>query len=222
MFCILKFLILISAIEIEGAPEKIKYTKKYTTEEQLKYSHAPIHWKKFVEDLKAIYYSVREAKNPKIKIENGTVQDDSKKVPVFEVKPMKKDKKRHLESSDSKNKLEVTTKTHAKPKEAHHRSKKDETKTKTASSSREHKTHKKDGDKVKKVAKVEEVVNNSAHALHEDKAGIGRNITKYGKDLKRNVKPPIVLVFADSVIAKDGVKRVLHEILNREKLVLLY
>lgn len=212
---------LVLAVQVEGAAEKIKYEAKYTKEDQLKYSHAPVHWKKFVENLQAIYFSVRDARNPKIKIENGTIADDGKKVPIYKVKPMKKDKKRFLESTDSKNKLEVTTKPHTKPKEStHHRSKKPEEKL----VKREHKTHKKDGDKVKKVAataatttKVEEV--NGGHVLHEDKSGIGRYVTKYGKDLKRNVKPPVVLVYADSAIAKDGVKTVLHEILNREKCV---
>lgn len=54
--------ILCLAIEIEGAAEKIKYENKYTTEDQLKYSHAPVHWKKFVDNLKGIYFSVRDAK----------------------------------------------------------------------------------------------------------------------------------------------------------------
>lgn len=43
--------------------------------------------------------------------------------------------------------------------------------------------------------------------------------TKYSKNLNRNVKPPVVLVYADSAIAKESVKQVLHDILNRERWV---
>lgn len=197
----------------------------------MKYSHAPVHWKKFVDDLQAIYYSVRDAKNPKIKIENGTIQEDNKKVPIYEVKPMKKDKKKVLESSDSKNKLEV--KQHPTKSK-----KKEEKESKTKIRDQKSREPKKDGDKPKSTSskttkkmedeekqqtvvatKVEEV-NGLHHVIHEDKTGIGRFVTKYGKDLKRNVKPPVVLVFADSIIAKDSVKSVLHEILNRERWVL--
>lgn len=226
-------LLRLETIEIEGTVERITtYEKKYTIEEQLKYSHAPVHWKKFVEDLNQIYYSARDAKNPKIKIENGAIQDDNKKVPIYEVKPMKKDKKKVLETSDSRNKLEVK---HSKTK-----TKKDERDSKTKSTTREHsrsrEQHKtsetrdksKSSSKVTKkdevvlVSKVEEVngiEKKTTHVIHEDKEGIGRFVTKYGKDLKRNIKPPVVLVYADSVIAKDSVKRVLHDILNRERFV---
>lgn len=152
-------------------------------------------------------------------------------MPIYEVKPMKKGTKKTLESSDSRNKLEVNAADlkKTKVKESHHRSKEQQKTHKT----REHKSRdreqkgKEGGDvektkvvdgtkeKEQKVKKV--VVKEKQRVLHEDKAGIGREVTKYGRDLKRNVKPPVVLVYADSAIAKDGVKQVLHEILNREK-----
>lgn len=164
------------------------------------------------------------------------MQEDNKKVPIYEVKPMKKGKK-VLEPSDSRNKLEVNAKTHAKPKESHHKqqkTKEKEHKTREHKSrDREHKT--KDGEEKPKEHKSKEraaaataVVKkpeepkqtertNVEKVLHEDKAGIGRHMTKYEKNLNRNVKPPVVLVYADSVTAKDGVKQVLHEILNRDR-----
>lgn len=154
---------------------------------------------------------------------------------------MKKGTKKMLESSDSRNKLEVNAadakKSHTKTKESssHHRSKEQQ---KTKDRSREHKsrdreskdkehkskeksvvTAKKTQEEEKPSTTVEKVNGEKVHerVLHEDKAGIGRHVTKYGKDLKRNIKPPVVLVYADSAIAKDNVKQVLHEILNREK-----
>lgn len=155
---------------------------------------------------------------------------------------MKKGTKKTLESSDSRNKLEVNAadakKSHTKTKESHHRSKEPQ---KTRDKYREHRSRDRDSKEKEHKSKEKSVVaakktqeeleekpstttlekvngeKEHERVLHEDTAAIGRHVTKYGKDLRRNIKPPVVLVYADSAIAKDNVKQVLHEILNREK-----
>lgn len=164
---------------------------------------------------------------------------------------MKKGAKKQLESSDSRNKLEVTAaevkKSHTKAKESHHHRSKDRKEDQKPKESREHKpkehkprerehkskepekdreqpetSRQKDKEqqpkaKEKPAATVDSKNGAPERVLHEDTAGIGRNFTKYERDLKRNTKPPVVLVYSDSVVARDSVKHVLHEILNREK-----
>lgn len=174
-------------------------------------------------------------------------------MPIYEVKPMKKGAKKSLESSDSRNKLEVNTAEVKKKKESsHHRSKerKEEKEQKTSKEkehkSREHKSKERSEHKSKEKVTVKraeeekqkektaneascavsekkevknEEVNGVGKILREDSTGIGRHVTKYGKNLNRSVKPPVILVFADSVVAKDNVKQVLHQIVNRERYV---
>ncbi|XP_018566189.1 biotin--protein ligase isoform X2 [Anoplophora glabripennis] len=97
-------LLKIETVDIEGVAAKIRYERKFPKDNILKYSYAPVHWKKFVESLKEIYAKLRDSTNPKIMIENGAAKsEDVKKVPVSEVKPIKKDNKK----SEDKNTLEV-------------------------------------------------------------------------------------------------------------------
>lgn len=52
---------MLSAVEVEGLPTKIKYDKKFTIEQRLKYSHSPVHWRKFAKDVNYIYSRVNDA-----------------------------------------------------------------------------------------------------------------------------------------------------------------
>lgn len=182
---------------------------------------------------------------------------------------MKKETKRSLESSDSRNKLDVDVKkSHskskdrskdrehkskeekeqkakeegAKPKEKEpkvkdHKSKDVEHKPKDTGKSKEKAStsgKKTEEVKMKETEKAKETVTNGAvtdetvAAASEAKnsgrrsgrlASLVTTITKYAKNLHRYVKPPVVLVYADSVVAKENVKQALHDILNRERLV---
>lgn len=182
--------------------------------------------------------------SPKIKIENGLTAEDNKKVPVYEVKPIKKQPK--LSETDSKNNLDVACcDSRKKVKENAHRSKTEKDKH------REHRSRSRDNEhhhnpkesKKKKEEKVEPAPSKITEEKSEQKktktelasaktngTGAGPTLrrrrdtlspvskpTKYAKHLNRNIKPPVVLVYADSVVAKDNVKHVLHDILNRQK-----
>lgn len=193
--------------------------------------------------------------SPKIKIENGLTAEDNKKVPVYEVKPIKKEPK--SSETDSKNNLDVACcDSRKKTKENAHRSKTE----KDQHRHREHRSRSRDNEhhhKPKESKKKEEKKNEekteptaSKVKLEEKsepavaktkteekteptsaktngtvpKSRKRRNTlspvskpTKYAKHMNRNIKPPVVLVYADSVVAKDNVKHVLHDILNRQK-----
>ncbi|XP_044762850.1 biotin--protein ligase [Coccinella septempunctata] len=95
----------LETVNIDGNASRIQYNRKYSTAETLKFSYAPVHWKKFVGELKELYQKIRENSNPKIKIENGSSKvDDHKKVPVYEVKPMKKENQK----TEDKHTLDVS------------------------------------------------------------------------------------------------------------------
>ncbi|KAJ8939503.1 hypothetical protein NQ314_011118 [Rhamnusium bicolor] len=111
-------LLRIETVDIEGSATRIKYDRRYSLESTLKYSHAPVYWKKFVESLKETYSKIRDTTTPKITIENGaTKPDDIKKVPVSEVKPIKKDSKK----SEDKNTLEVGASDYRRHKSSDHK-----------------------------------------------------------------------------------------------------
>ncbi|KAK9746642.1 Biotin protein ligase C terminal domain [Popillia japonica] len=79
-------------VDVEGNLMKIKYDRVFPLEQKLKYSCADVHWSGFVNSLKEIYSKIHDVTlNPKITIENGTRSEESKKVPVSEVKPIKKE-----------------------------------------------------------------------------------------------------------------------------------
>ncbi|KAK9874228.1 hypothetical protein WA026_002580 [Henosepilachna vigintioctopunctata] len=69
----------VETVNIDGNANKIKYTRKYSIGETIKYSHSPVHWKKFAQDVKELYLKIRENSNPKIKIENGSSKLDDQK-----------------------------------------------------------------------------------------------------------------------------------------------
>lgn len=184
--------------------------------------------------------------SPKIKIENGLTTEDNKKVPVYEVKPIKKEPK--SSETDSKNNLDVTCcDSRKKTKDNAHRPKTDKDRHREhRSRSRENEHHHKPKDGRKKNEKKTEdktepaapktkaePANLKPKAEEEAAAKTNGTVpkprkrrhtlspaskpTKYAKHLNRNIKPPVVLVYADSVVAKDNVKHVLHDILNRQK-----
>ncbi|XP_030749027.1 biotin--protein ligase [Sitophilus oryzae] len=306
-------------VDVEGKAKKIKYVRKFSKESTLKYSLAPIHWRKFVTDLKEVYSKIRDATNPKITIDNGTPKpEDLKIVPVSEVKPIKKDKK-YIENKD-KYTLEVnssdyrrhkTSDKHKSEKEKHVKDKeykskdyrKHKTKDETDSTKQQKKDEKtelqleskkernnevaeindrekklqkhtlvKQNDQNKKQEKLEDSkterqarVNNeetepstsAGEKIPEKLAQENRTSSKekklvrssatcddepiennqvlhdediaddsvfspsdscaIDKEILKKVKPPNVLVYADSVVARDNVKEVLHNILNRER-----
>ncbi|XP_076254606.1 holocarboxylase synthetase-like protein isoform X2 [Rhynchophorus ferrugineus] len=118
-------LLRIETVDIEGKPKRIKYDRKFSKDSTLKYSLAPIHWKKFVADIKDLYSKVRDATNPKITIDNGTPKpEDLKIVPVSEVKPIKKEKK-YSENKD-KHTLEVSSSDYRRHKSSDHTKKEKE------------------------------------------------------------------------------------------------
>ncbi|XP_057664831.1 biotin--protein ligase [Diorhabda carinulata] len=144
-------LLKIETVDVEGFPVKIKFEKKFTKENILKYSYAPIYWKKFAETTKDLYGKIRDVKNPKITIESG--KSEERKVPVNEVKPIKKDGKK----SDDKNTLEVGSGDYRRHKSGEHRRDKTVEKHKTATNTKPEVTtktkddvkHKKNEDKHK-------------------------------------------------------------------------
>lgn len=52
----------IIAVDVEGSSTKVQYSKKYTLEERLKYSHSPVHWQQFVRDITELYQTINEVK----------------------------------------------------------------------------------------------------------------------------------------------------------------
>nr|XP_023018683.1 uncharacterized protein LOC111507580 isoform X1 [Leptinotarsa decemlineata] len=179
-------LLKIETVDIEGIPTKIKYDRKYSKESVMRYSHAPIHWKVFAENLKEMYSRVRDSTNPKITIENGK-SDEIKKVPVSEVKPIKKDSKK----TEDKNTLEVTVGDYRRHKSSDHKRDKhaktdgplrietkikDEHKHKTARSAleakiREHKREAKNADDIK--TKKEDLTKKDVKDIEDVKKIVG-------------------------------------------------
>ncbi|GJQ79840.1 Hcs [Trypoxylus dichotomus] len=103
-------LLKIEIVDVEGNLMKIKYDRVFPLEQKLKYSCAEVHWNNFVTSLREIYSKIHDITlNPKIMIENGTKCEESKKVPVSEVKPIKKETKRKESDllEDKKDTLEV-------------------------------------------------------------------------------------------------------------------
>ncbi|CAH1999965.1 unnamed protein product [Acanthoscelides obtectus] len=126
-------LLKIETVDVDGLPTRIIFEKRFSTDFILKYSHAPVHWKKFTESLKEIYSKIRDSTNPKITIENG--KSDERKVPVSEVKPIKKDR-RH----DDRHTLDVSGhKTDHKTKAKEETSRRRPSRTEESSRDRHHK-----------------------------------------------------------------------------------
>ncbi|KAF2904465.1 hypothetical protein ILUMI_01705 [Ignelater luminosus] len=110
----------IETIEIEGNPTKIKYDLRFPLEQRVKYSFAPVHWRNFVREVKILYSKLPDASphnkvldHPTITIETSSKVEEARKVPVSEVKPIKKSlestKHHHkTQRKESKNKLDVT------------------------------------------------------------------------------------------------------------------
>lgn len=47
-------------MDVEGAATSIKYEKKYLKDETTKYSYAPVHWNRFVSEIKDLYSKIRD------------------------------------------------------------------------------------------------------------------------------------------------------------------
>jgi hypothetical protein len=47
-------------VDVEGTTTVIKYEKKYLRGQTLKYSYAPVHWNKFVSEVKDLYAKIRD------------------------------------------------------------------------------------------------------------------------------------------------------------------
>ncbi|KAK4878109.1 hypothetical protein RN001_010615 [Aquatica leii] len=205
-------LLRIETVNVEGNPVRIKYDLRYPLENRLKYSLAPIHWKKFATELKSLYSKLHKLEHPTITIESST----SKAVPISEVKPIKKPleptKHHHrMVKKENKNKLEVSTLDARRPKSGERKPKLE--KTKHRHPSREKKEE--SVSKKIKAPKLAKCGNNEKHRECNGDAAPSTVLSSNGVQV--NQKPPNVLVYADSVIAKDNVKNVLHEILNTHK-----
>lgn len=47
-------------MDVEGHAVKMKPTKKFTLDMQNKYSHSPVHWRKFSSDVRDLYAKSRQ------------------------------------------------------------------------------------------------------------------------------------------------------------------
>ncbi|XP_044261348.1 biotin--protein ligase [Tribolium madens] len=190
-------LLKLETVDVENAPTVIKYEKKYLKEQTVKYSYAPVHWNKFVQEVKDLYSKIRDITTPKIKIENGSPQC------LESAKPIKKEPKKNAEERKTLTTLDVSTgaehRRHKKPREGPSKSSKPKPKEK------QHK-HKRTVNKLVKQSSVKE--NDEVKSDVKDKVL---------KSVTMAPKPPNVLVYADSLVTKDNVKRVLFSILNKEK-----
>ncbi|KAF5284152.1 hypothetical protein FQR65_LT00152 [Abscondita terminalis] len=190
-------LLRIETVNVEGNPSRIKYDLRYPLENRLKYSLAPVHWKRFAVELKSLYSKLHKLDRPTITIENST----SKAVPISEVKPIKKNlesSKHHhhrgLHKKENKNKLEVSTLDARRPKSGDRKPKLEKTKQ----------TKKEEPLKKTKAPKLAKCAKHNGEIAPSNGVHV-------------NTKPPNVLVYADSIIAKDNVKSVLSTILNNHK-----
>ncbi|XP_060532773.1 biotin--protein ligase [Cylas formicarius] len=112
-------LLRLETVDVDGKPKKIKFERKFSTDTTVKYSHRPIHWRNFVCEVKHLYSKIRDATNPKITIDNGSAKSEElKKVPVSEVKPIKKERK-----GEDKNTLEVNSNDYRRHKSPNHHGK---------------------------------------------------------------------------------------------------
>ncbi|XP_015836200.1 biotin--protein ligase isoform X2 [Tribolium castaneum] len=190
-------LLKIETVDVENTPTVIKYEKKYLKEQTLKYSYAPVHWGKFVQEVKDLYSKIRDITTPKIKIENGSPQCLESAKPIIKKEPKKTDP-----LSEDKNTLDVSRR-HKKPREGSSSKPSKPSKHKTKSDEKQHK-HKRTANKLVKQSSVKE--------NEEVKSEVKEKVITGGTP-----KPPNVLVYADSLVTKDNVKRVLFSILNKEK-----
>ncbi|KAL3270547.1 hypothetical protein HHI36_021085 [Cryptolaemus montrouzieri] len=124
----------LETVNVDGNANKIKYDRKYSLGERLKYSHSPVHWKKFSGEVKDLYLRIRENSNPKIKIENGASKTEDHKVPIYEAKPIKKEARKQTED---KNTLEVGGSDYRRHKSGDKRDKPVEDKHKTERKAKE-------------------------------------------------------------------------------------
>lgn len=178
--------------------------------------------------------------SPKIKIENGTTKCFETTTPQ---KPKKEQKKSEMKNSldvkkDSKKNSSDTLDVsvggeHRRHKHTDHKSttqkrKEDEPKEKSKGAVSKQKLETKTKQTKVKTSQNENGVNKnkdkdkkSGKKLVKQSSvrGIGEEAlpTKEKTDTAPSVKPPNVLVYADSAATKDNVKRVLYSILNKEK-----
>ncbi|KAJ8954187.1 hypothetical protein NQ318_005782 [Aromia moschata] len=172
-------LLRVETVDVEGCATKVKYDRKYSLESALKYSYAPMHWKKFAEGMKEIYSKIRETTNPKIMIENGAAKsDDVRKVPVSEVKPIKKDSKRY----EDRNTLEVGSSDYRRHKSSDHKKDKSSDKHKAS------KTEAKGKDEAKKEEK-EKPHHHKKDNKEEDAKKPEKDNAKVVKELPEVKKP---------------------------------
>lgn len=61
LLCFTKIIIVFLAIDVDGIAKRILFERQYSTETAQKYSLAPVHWKKFVADVKDLYSKIRDA-----------------------------------------------------------------------------------------------------------------------------------------------------------------
>ncbi|XP_022908041.2 biotin--protein ligase [Onthophagus taurus] len=235
----------IETVDVQGSPSRVKFNKIFPSDVRLKYSVDQLAWNEFVKSLKEIYSKLNEKvlnTNPKIMIENGS----KSKLPISEVKPIKKESsiKHETTSISDKDTLEVCNK-RSKTKSSRDRSKSKEEKRKSHHQNQSINREKLDDDDVKKKSgKKRTGTLKKMNSLHEDddpnlclaqidskrrKESLGvlsevmvkfpseREITRQNSNTKRNTKPPNVLVYGDSLAAKENVKNVLGEILNKER-----
>lgn len=176
-------LLKIETVDVEGKAKKIKFERQFSKDATLKYSLAPVHWRKFVSDIKDLYSKIRDATNPKITIDNGTPKpEDLKKVPVSEVKPIKKDKKQ-AEDKD-KHTLEVNCSDYRRHKSSEH-SKKDKDK-----SAERHKPEKEKSSKKESPKEAKEEKDHKArdHKKHKSKEEVDSSKHKKDKEVKAEGK----------------------------------
>ncbi|KAF5283108.1 hypothetical protein FQA39_LY17415 [Lamprigera yunnana] len=201
-------LLRIETVDVEGYPVRVKYDLRYSLEKRMKYSLAPVHWKKFVNEVKLLYQKHHKLEHPMI-----TIESNSKTVPISEVKPIKKssESSRHhhkVARKENKNKLDVSTLDARRTKSNDRKGKLEKTKHRHEKEKKEELLIKKT--KPPKLGKCNEKRNEAKQSQCNGDAGISNG-------LHINTKPPNVLVYADSILAGDNVKNVLHTILNNHK-----
>ena len=170
--------------------------------------------------------------SPKIKIENGSPKCFETAAPKVIKKETKKNvedkhtldvKKEMKKSPEDKNTLDVAVTEHRRHKKSRESTSKGVTKTKHKTKSveevpkkekereKEHK-HKRTANKLVKQSSVKDSEGETKAEIKEKVKDGAHGVMNFGQP-----KPPNVLVYADSIITKDNVKRVLFSILNKEK-----
>ncbi|RZC40509.1 biotin--protein ligase, partial [Asbolus verrucosus] len=239
-------LLKIETVDVEGAATVIKYEKKYLKEQTLKYSYASVHWNRFVADIKELYAKIRDITNPKIKIENGSTKC-FEAVPKIVKKEPKKNaeekksldvKKEAKKATEDKNTLDVSTGgDHRRHKHAEHNKTQAKSEKKNRDVGNKAKAETKGKHKTKNPEEKSEAPKVQAKKEHKRAANklvkqssvkdneievkvdrvVDSAVSPSSSMNSATVKPPNVLVYADSLITKDNVKRVLYSILNKEK-----